>query len=97
MLKNLLLFIGILISILINFDDLSAETISTKPIKKPILSNADINKKLSKNIIKPIKKPKKDKKILVEEKKIIEIIKEKKLSFKIPKKKTNYSRQNNLR
>ena len=85
--KNLLLIIVLLTSILIKFDNVSAETISTIPLKKPILSKDDFNEKLSKNILKPLKKPKKGKETQVEEKKIVEIIKETKLSFKIPKKK----------
>ena len=87
MLKNLLLFIGLLISIIISFNNLSAETISLIPLKKPVLSNDEFNKKISKNIIKPIKKPKKDKIVSIEKKKIIKTLKETKLSFKIPKKK----------
>mgnify|MGYP005635106817 FL=1 len=87
MLKNLLLFIGLLISIIISFNNLSAETISLIPLKKPVLSNDEFNKKISKNIIKPIRKPKKDKIVSIEKKKIIKTLKETKLSFKIPRKK----------
>ena len=87
MLKNLLLFIGLLISIIISFNNLSAETISLIPLKKPVLSSDEFNKKISKNIIKPIRKPKKDKIVSIEKKKIIKTLKETKLSFKIPKKK----------
>jgi soluble lytic murein transglycosylase len=87
MLKNLILFICLLVSILTNFNNLSAETISIIPLKKPILSSDEFNKKISKNILKPIKKPKKNKKILIEEKKIVKTVKETMLSFKIPKKK----------
>ena len=87
MLKNLLLFIGLLISIIISFNNLSAETISLIPLKKPVLSNDEFNKKISKNIIKPIRKPKKDKIVSIEKKKIIKTVKETKLSFKIPRKK----------
>ena len=87
MLKNLLLFIGLLISIIISFNNLSAETISLIPLKKPVLSSDEFNKKISKNIIKPIRKPKKDKIVSIEKKKIIKTVKETKLSFKIPRKK----------
>ena len=87
MLKNLLLFIGLLISIIISFNNLSAETISLIPLKKPVLSSDEFNKKISKNIIKPIRKPKKDKIVSIEKKKIIKTLKETKLSFKIPRKK----------
>ena len=88
MLKKLL-FLGLLISILINFNYVSAETSLIIPIKKPSLTDKEIKEKISKNILKPIKKPNKTKNIDVKEKKITkakEIKKEKKLSFKIPKK-----------
>ena len=89
MLKKLL-FIGLLISILINFNYVSAETSLIVPIQKPSLTEKEIKKKISKNILKPIKKQKKTQNIEIKEKKIIEvkeIKKDKKLSFKIPKKK----------
>ena len=87
MLKNLLLFIGLLVSVLINFNNLSAEIISLIPLKKPSLSNDELNKKISKNILKPIKKPKKNQDIPVEEKEVIKETKKTKISFEIPKKK----------
>ena len=87
MLKNLLLFIGLLVSILINLNNLFAETISLIPLKKPTLTTEEFNKKISKNVLKPLKKPSKIKKNLVEKKKIIQTVKETKFSFKIPKKK----------
>ena len=87
MYKNLLLFVGLINLILINFNNLSAETISLIPLKKPTLTSDEINKKLSKNILKPLKKPKKNKEILLKEKKVIKTIKKDKLFFKIPKKK----------
>src|SRR6056300_1009170 len=97
MLKKLL-FIGSLISILINFNYVLAETPLIVPIKEPSLSEKEIKQKISKNILKPIKKPKKTENIEIKEKKINEIKKkkiievkeikkDKKLSFKIPKKK----------
>jgi soluble lytic murein transglycosylase len=89
MLKKLL-FIGLLISVLINFNYVLAETSLIVPIKKPSLSEKEIKEKISKNILKPIKKPKKTENIEIKEKKITEvkeIKKAKKLSFKIPKKK----------
>ena len=55
------------------------------PPQKPTLSSEEIIKKISKNIITPLKKPTKLKK--VEKKVVVKEIKEKKLSFKIPKKK----------
>ena len=85
-----LLFIGLLISVLINFNYVLAETSLIVPIKKPSLSEKEIKEKISKNILKPIKKPKKTENIEIKEKKITEVDvkkKDKKLSFKIPKKK----------
>ena len=76
-----------IISFLLNSNNLSAETSVLIPLKKPTLTNQELANKLSKNILKPIKKPKKNKIIQIKEKKIIEIKKEKKLTFKIPKKK----------
>jgi soluble lytic murein transglycosylase len=90
MLKKLL-FIGLLISILINFNYVLAETSLIVPVKKPSLTEKEIKEKVSKNILKPIKKPKKTKSIEVKEKKITElkeIKKDKKIIFKIPKKET---------
>ncbi len=85
--KIFFLSFGLLILMLPNY--VFAEINSIVPLKKPILSNEEIQKKISINIIRPLKKPLKDKEILIEEvvvkKKLI--LKEKKLSFKIPKKK----------
>ena len=68
---------------------LNANDSQIVPPQKPSLSSEEIIKKLSKNIISPPKKPSKFKQ---KEKKItIEEIKEKKLSFKIPKKKPTIS------
>ena len=86
-----LLFICLSISIFIIFNNLSAETTTLIPIKKPILTAEEINKKLSKNILIPIQKPKKIDKIVIKEKDITKIKKEKKLSFNIPKKKPSIS------
>jgi len=60
------------------------------PLKKPSLTDEEIVKKLTQNILIPIKKPKKIKEIKIVEKKITKTVKDtkdKKLSFKIPKKK----------
>ena len=86
-----LLFICLSISIFIIFNNLSAETTTLIPIKKPILTAEEINKKLSKNILIPIQKPKNIDKIVIKEKEITKIKKEKKLSFNIPKKKPSIS------
>ena len=89
MLKKLL-FISLVISIIVNINNLSAETTILVPLKKPSLTDEEIVKKLTQNIILPIKKPKKIKEIKIVEKKITTTVKDtkdKKLSFKIPKKK----------
>ena len=89
MLKKLL-FLGLLISISINFNYVSAETSLIIPLKKPSLSDNEIKDKISKNILKPLKKPKKAESVKIVEKKIVEIKKSREdrvLSFKIPKKK----------
>ena len=86
-----LLFIGLVISVIINFNNLLAETSILIPLKKPSLTDEEIVKKLSQNILIPIKKPKKIKEIKIIQKKVTESKKDKKdkkLSFKIPKKKT---------
>ncbi len=88
MLKKIL-FLGFTVSILIFSNNLFAEINSVVPLKKPFLSKEEIQKKISINILKPLKKPTKTKEIKIEEmivKKEL-VLKEKKLSFKIPKKK----------
>jgi soluble lytic murein transglycosylase len=89
MLKKLL-FISLVISIMVNINNLSAETAILIPLKKPSLTDEEIVKKLTQNILIPIKKPKKIKEIEIVDKKITKTVKDtkdKKLSFKIPKKK----------
>ena len=91
---KILLFTGLLISILINFNHISAETNVIIPLKKPTLTYEEIIIKISKNILKPIKKPNKTEYTKIKEKKIIgtkKIKTDKKLSFKIPKKKPSIS------
>ena len=88
MLKKIL-FLGFTASILMFSNNLFAEINSIVPLKKPVLSKEEIQKKISINILKPLKKPTKTKEIKIEEvivKKEL-VLKEKKLSFKIPKKK----------
>ena len=89
MLKKLL-FISSLILFSINFNYIFAETNLIIPVKKPSLTDEEIKVKISKNILKPLKKPKKIEITAIKENKIVEIKKikeDKKLSFKIPKKK----------
>ena len=78
MLKKLL-FLSLLISISVNFNYVSAETSLIIPLKKPSLSDNEIKNKISKNILKPIKKPKKTESIKIVEKKIVEVKKKKKM------------------
>ena len=59
MLKKLL-FIGLIISIAVNINYVSAETGLIIPLKKPSLSDNEIKDKISKNILKPLKKLKKN-------------------------------------
>ena len=42
----------------VNFNYLKAEISANIPLKKPILSGKEIEKKISINILKPLKKPK---------------------------------------
>ena len=89
-----LLFIGLILSFLLNSNKLSSETSVLIPLKKPTLTIEEMANKLSKNILKPIKKPKKNNGIKIEEKnitKVKKLKKDKKLSFKIPKKKPSIS------
>jgi soluble lytic murein transglycosylase len=97
MLKNLLLFIGLLLSLSITQFNVSADVISSIPLKKPTLTVEELDKKISKNILKPLKKPKKTEDVKTEEKKIIQTEKKTKLSFKIPKKKPTVSGVNTVR
>ena len=91
MLKNLLLFIGLLVSLSIIQFNVSADVISSVPIKKPTLTVEELDKKISKNILKPLKKPKKNEGTKTKDKKTAQTEKKIKLSFKIPKKKPSVS------
>ena len=91
MLKNLLLFIVLLISLTVIQNNVLADVISSIPLKKPILTIEELDKKITKNILKPLKKPKKDKSKILKEEKITQKEKKTKLSFKIPKKKPTVS------
>ena len=85
MCKKILFILGMVLFVSLKVTNLNAETIQIVPPQKPTLSSEEIIKKISKNIITPLKKPTKLKK--VEKKVVVKEIKEKKLSFKIPKKK----------
>ncbi len=97
-----ILFVGFTVSILMFSNNLFAEINSVVPLKKPVLSKEEIQKKISINILKPLKKPSKTKEVKIEEvivKKEL-VLKEKKLSLKIPKKKPTVagaSKSNNLK
>ena len=54
MFKNFLLFIGLLISTGIMQSNVSADVISSIPLKKPTLTFEELDKKISKNILKPL-------------------------------------------
>ena len=88
MLKKIL-FLGFIVSIFMFSNNLLAEIYSIVPLKKPSLSKEEIQKKISINILKPLKKPSKKKETKIEEKVVKKklVLKEKTLSFKIPKKK----------
>ena len=58
MLKKLL-FLGLLISILINFNHVSAETSLIIPLKKPFLNEEAQSAKISQGMLKPKHKPSK--------------------------------------
>ena len=90
MLKKIL-FCGLVGIFLFNFNILLADDSTIIPLKKPNLTSEEIKKKISKNILKPLKKPNKIKIEKIKEKKVVEVKKEKKLSFKIPKKKPSIS------
>ena len=60
MLKKIL-FLGLVTSILMFSNNLFAEINSIVPLKKPLLSSEEIQKKISKNILKPLKKQSKKK------------------------------------
>ncbi len=84
-----ILFLCFTVSILMFSNNLFAEIKSIVPLKKPVLSKEEIQKKISINILKPLKKPSKTKEVKIKEvivKKEL-VLKEKKLSFKLPKKK----------
>ena len=97
MFKNLLLFIGLLVSFSVIQNNVLADVISSIPLKKPSLTTEELDKKISKNILKPLKKPKKNKDKIVKEKEIVQKEKKIKLSFNIPKKKPTISGVNTVR
>ena len=85
MYKKIFVIIGMVLFVSFKITNLHADSLQIIPPQKPTLSSEEKIKKISKNIITPLKKPTKLKK--VEKKVVVKEIKEKKLSFKIPKKK----------
>ena len=82
MLKKILFLSSIVTLIFFNNICVRAEITTIIPLKKPILTGKEIEKKISINILKPLKKPKSK----INEKKIkVEV--EEKFNFLIPKKK----------
>jgi hypothetical protein len=93
MYKKIFVIIGMVLFVSFKTTNLHADSLQIIPPQKPTLSSEEKIKKISKNIITPLKKPTKLKK--VEKKVVVKDIKEKNLSFKIPKKKTKCCRSNN--
>ncbi len=85
MCKKILVIIGMVLFVSFKITNLHADSLQVIPPQKPTLSSEEKIKKISKNIITPLKKPSKLKK--VEKKIVTKEFKEKKLSFKVPKKK----------
>ena len=82
--KKFIYFISFLFLIILNTDYLSANENILKPLKKPILSDKELKRKVLINILKPLPKPNK----LDEKKEVKEIVKKEtiKPKFLIPKK-----------
>ena len=74
--KKISFFINIIVVFLLTFNCLVALELTIIPLEKPVLDKAIKEKKISKNIIKPQKKPIKE--IAAEIKQVVEIKKEKK-------------------
>ncbi len=83
--KKILLIVSIILIIAFNHNSPASDVIKILPIKKPILSDSELKKKVLINILKPIPKPKIAEKETVNK----EIAKEKpkKSKFIVPKKK----------
>ena len=57
MLKKIIILSSVLILYFYNSNYLGAEIATIIPLKKPLLTEKEIEKKLSINILKPLKKP----------------------------------------
>ena len=58
MLKKIIVLSSVVSLFFLNINYLSAEIATIIPLKKPILTEKEIEKKISINILKPLKKPK---------------------------------------
>jgi len=82
MLKKIIVLSSIVTLFFLDNIYLRAEIATIIPLKKPVLTGKEIEKKISINILKPLKKPKNKK-----NQKIIKTEKEEKFDFSLPKKK----------
>jgi soluble lytic murein transglycosylase len=85
MVKKLLYFVVLISIISSNLITANSEDLKILPLKKPNLTDEEIEKKLSINILKPLEKPKEKSEPEIEEIKIEPS--ETKITFIIPKKK----------
>ncbi len=82
--KKILLSILIILVLIFNHSSLTSEEVKILPIKKPLLSDIELKKKILINILKPLPKPKKEIEQVI---KNDLILKEKKQTNLLPKKK----------
>ena len=82
MLKKLIILSSIVSLIFLNFDYVQGDNATIIPLEKPKLSKNEIEKKISINILKPLKKPKNKEAVKTGNKIIVQ-----KINFALPKKK----------
>jgi len=75
MVKKLLYFVVLISIISTNLFNANSEDLKILPLKKPNLTDEEIEKKLSINILRPLEKPKEKNEPEIEEVKFIMIIK----------------------
>ena len=95
MLKKLIILSSIVTLFFLNFDYLKADNATIIPLKKPKLSKKEIEKKISINILKPLKKPKNKEIVQTDNKKIVQ-----KIDSTLPKKKpvvTGVNKEKNIK
>ena len=61
--KNLLIILGLSLLLCSNLKGLYADEKELLPIKKPVLTSKELEQKISINILKPLAKPLKEKKV----------------------------------